>query len=331
MKRYTGGGRLQAPMRTLALALVVLLAAATAGCLSDEGSPTTAPEDGPQTDPGDGGSDDAPTDDADAGASRPSLAPGIAWRYRTTGTWHAADELTVAVARVGERGYLMAGGSPADLVEETLWNRTWNGWHTTDLNPKGEDAPVLFDWPLEDGKTWSTPAGTVTIEKATVETAAGTFEGYRMTLDGDVNRTWTYAPEVGYLVTYEQARGETTLLGLELEAVETRGNATWHRTPASARVEAAAATIAVDGNASTVLVSGGGDPGATASASPPVDSGQGPWATTVQDEPSWAYERREPAAGEWRISSTPPPEGQASAAIAAPTWLELTTRYGSTL
>jgi hypothetical protein len=99
---------------------------------------------------------------APPGGRPPSLSPGLAWTYALDGAAHAGDETTVVVARAGEDGYLFAGGSPDDLAEETLWNRTWTGSQTLELNPAGEEAPRLFDWPLADGDTWTTPEGTVT-------------------------------------------------------------------------------------------------------------------------------------------------------------------------
>lgn len=325
-------------MRAVRLLVVVALAGALAGCLGGDEAPDSPedPETGPQA-PGDGnggdgsgGSGEDPDGDGgedEASARRPSLSPGLAWRYNVTGHAAAVDETTVVVARAGQAGYLFAGSSPSDLHGEVTRNRSWLGWQTEGLNPKG-DGPRLFDFPLEDGKTWSSPEGTVTAERAEIEAPMGTFEGYRMTVDG-VNRTWTYAPDVGYLVTYEEGRDEVPMVRLGLESVGTRANATWYTSEATLRLDGPGDGTADVANASAIVLAGGGDPGATVAATAPTTSQQGPWVTQVREGSSWAYERRAPAEGTWRLSASAPPEGTVGAALAAVTWTELAPRYGS--
>lgn len=327
-------------MRAVRLLVVLVLAAALAGCLTGDedpdapegpGSSPEPPDDGSDGTGGSGDLDDEPPDpgEEEHGARRPSLSPGLAWQYNATGRAVASDEVNVVVARAGQAGYLFAGATPEDLHGEATRNRSWLGWQTEDLNPKGE-GPHLFDFPLEDGKTWSTPAGTVTAERETLDTDLGSFEGYRMTVDG-VDRTWTYAPAVGYLVSYEETRGDATMVKLELEAVDTRENATWYTPESAVHLQGANDGTADVENASTVLLAGGGDPGATVSVTPPATGMQGPWITQVRDAPSWAYEEREPVEGTWRVSASAPPEADVGAALVAVTWNELAPRYGSSV
>lgn len=323
-------------MRALALALL-LLAAPLAGCLSGEDASTDDGPSGPGSGPGDGdgaGDDGNGTGSQDEGprpAPLPSLGPGAAWTYESTGLWNVPEDLTIVVARASSKGYLFAGGAPIDLVEDVHWNRTWLGPQTLELNPRGGDEEIrLFDFPISDGKTWSSRDGTVTAEATTLETPLGTFEGYQMTLEGtDTNATWTYAPRVGYLVTYTAELGDQTVLDLALKSVQARENATWYTAHGRALALGgpSSGSIEVPSEANTVSIVAGGRDGGQVTVFPPATSQQAPWTFEAEGEERWIYDRRPPAEGTWRMTVNHGPSGYAGGGIAAVNWTTLDVGY----
>lgn len=315
-------------MRASFLALV-LLSAAMAGCLTgeradrDTGDSRDSDLFVPGEDDGDG--DPVDGDPNRSFASAPTLAEGLVWTYELSGASAHADELGVVVARANASGYLFAGRSPADLPGEVHADRPWLGAQSTDLNPTDHPARLL-DFPLVDGKTWSWGEADVTASRSEVPSLDGPASGFEMTVeDGGLTRTWTYAPEVGYLTSYREASDGTTLVELTLADFGTRSNATWYRSLGSHRVDGAGSpgSVAVGGDADALVLGLAGDRGSQATVSPPATSGMGPTLYQVRDATGASYDRHPPAEGDWQLSSTPPPNGSMQASLTSVAWTEI--------
>lgn len=337
MKAYQGRPGLSCPMRALWLAVVLLVAPLT-GCLTgaDDDPPGNPPEVPPDRD---GGSDDerpgeSPSTDDGQGRSAPtpSLGPGLAWTYEASGIYSAGGEQTVVVARAATDGYLFAGGRPGDLAGEIHFDRPWLGQQTLELNPTGEDTEQLFDFPISDGKTWPSLTGTVTATQTALDTPLGEFEGFQMTLEGtEMDRTWTYAPGIGYLVSYTATMDGTTYLDLSLTDVQRADNATWYAPMGQVQLEGApgqSGQLDVAGNASAVSIAAGASSGGQVTVLPPLTAQQEPFTFQTEGEQAWTYTQRAPAEGTWRVSTTQPPTSFAFASVAAVTWVELAPGYG---
>lgn len=313
----------------LLLLAVVLLAVGLTGCLTGE---TDAPQDPgggndsdlfiPEADDG-SGSGSGSGSNASSSAPVPALSAGLSWRYEVSGPAAHASNLTIVVARSNGSGYLFAGASPRDLAAEVHWDAPWFGRQSLELNPSGEDERRrLFDFPLIDGKGWSWGEGTVAAERTTLETPLGTLDGYRMTLHGtETNRTWTYAPRVGYLVSYTEGPTEAPTLRLTLAGLEARSNATWYRALAGYQVDGGGPPGSVQAdNATAIAVSLVGNRGSQATLMPPTTSGQGPTVYQIRDAEGWIYDRVPAVDGEWTLATTPPPEGAMRASMLAVQW-----------
>ncbi len=309
-------------MRALALALL-LLAAPLAGCLA--GSEPPPRDDGPAE-----RQDPPPQPEPDA-VRAPSLIPGLAWTYELDGAHAAADEIQVVVALAGADGYLFAGGDEESLVGEVAWNRTWLGWQDYHLNPKGGDEAPLFRFPLEDGDSWSFHDATATANKAPVQTPIGTVDGFEITTsEEDTQRSWTFAREIGYLVTYTEEQDGTVLLDLQMTGVDRLEEATWYQAHGQARAEGSTdAQAEIPEEATAVVLSAGGAPGSTATVLPPLGSSQPPWTILVEDEPQLSYEVRDGEPGTWRATASSFPDADGVASVNGVSWIPVEPRYGS--
>lgn len=313
-------------MRALILA-ALLLTASLAGCLG---------QDAPQGSPEDDGDDEVPTqpDEDDEGVSAASLAPGLAWTYNVDGAYAATDTITLVVALAGVDGYLFAANDPDHLTASIAQDHPWHGWQTQDLNPQDDPDAPLFDFPLHDGKTWAYRNATATAHATTLQTPFGPLDGFEITTDEEyLERTWTYAPSVGYLLSYTETKDDTLLVSLETGGLDTADTATWYDSHAEARLvePGESTTVTVPANATSVILAGGGEPGAQATILPPLASTQGPWVATAQDEPRMDHETRDAIQGEWTILTSAPPETSVHASLTAIETIEIEPRYGSNL
>lgn len=316
-------------MRAPVLA-ILLLSAALAGCLTGEQADDDDDGDSRDSDlfiPGE--DDEAELPDRDGSnrsfSSPPLLSEGLVWTYELGGTTAHAEELGVVVARRNASGYLFGGRGPADLSAEIHGDRPWLGGQSGDLNPTGDDR-VLFDFPLVDGKTWSWGDVEVTAKRGEVPGLDGSTTGFEMTFtSGELTRSWTYAPEVGYLTSYSESRGGTTTVELTITDIGLRSNATWYRSLASYRVSGGGppGSISVDEDADALVLGLTGAQGSQATVSPPLTSGMGPTSYHVQAAYGGAYDQHPPAGGDWQLTSTPPPTGSMEASLTSVAWTEI--------
>lgn len=316
-------------MRAPVLA-ILLLSAALAGCLTGEQADEDDDGDSRDSDlfiPGEDDEAELPGEDGSnrSFSSPPVLSEGLVWTYDLGGTTAHAEELGVVVARRNASGYLFGGTEPADLPAEIHGDRPWLGGQSSDLNPTGSDR-VLFDFPLVDGKTWSWADAEVTAERGEVPTIDGTTEGFEMTLaSGELERTWTYAPGIGYLTSYTESLAGTTTVELTITDIGLRSNATWYRSLASLRISGAGppGAISVGDEADALVLGLTGDRGSQATVSPPLTSGMGPTSYHVQAAYGGAFDRHPPASGDWRLTTTPPPTGSMEASLTSVAWTEI--------
>lgn len=311
-------------MRVLLLSLL-LLTAGVAGCMSDDEDPSGGAGDGSGAgdDGSDQGSGSGPGDQAprETGIPAPSLQPGRAWTYEATGVYDTGTTLTIVVAEATDEGYLFAGKDPADLVEEVAWDRPWQGPMDAELNPADGDGPRLFDFPLDDGKTWRSGDQTVTARIGQIPHPDGPRVGLIMSAaTGDGSRTWTYDPQVGYMTSYQSTQGNTTYLQLNLTEVTTSETWTWFEPHDQAFTDGSTpGTLEVSSDATGVVVSAGGWGGGQAQLVPPL-TGPSPATYQFTDEERWTYDVYEAAEGSWHLTAQSPPDGLGYIQATAVTW-----------
>lgn len=309
-------------MRAVVLVLLVLTGA-LAGCMDGEEDPYTAPDDGGGSDDRDGGSQgsDGTTSDRETGIPAPTLPVGRAWTYEATGVYDTGTTVTIVVAEATDDGYLLAGKTPADLMEDVLWDRPWQGEVDAELNPVGQGAPQLFDFPLDNGKTWEDRGTTVTARIGQIPHPDGQRIGLIMSASGESgNRTWTYDPQVGYMTSYKSTRGDTTYLQLNLTEVTTSETWTWYEAHEQAFSDGSApGMLEVSSQATGVVVSAGGWGGGQAQLVPPL-TGPSPATYQFTDAERWTYDLYEAAEGSWQLTAQSPPDGLGYITASSVTW-----------
>lgn len=276
------------------------------GCLGSVES-----EDPPGLPPGDESDVEEENDTNVSRVEAPDLEEGRAWTYEATGFYNTGEEVTIVVAEATENGYLFAGHEPRDLLEDVAWGRVWQGPMTSQLNPQAPDGSErlrLFDFPLQDGKTWPMGDGTVTATRTTVPTPDGEAEGFLLEREHEDGSTrWTYQEDLGYLTSYEAVTADTTFLSLDLVRVETLEAWTWYERLGD-RVDVGgnqpdAATASVPGQASALVVSASAENGSRAVAAPPPPAAP-PWMHHVEGQAEWTYEDLPSHAGSWTFSTS---------------------------
>lgn len=309
-------------MRALLLALV-LLAVPLAGCADQAPTEPEGPEppDGDPTEvPGERSGDGMATVQV-TGLPRPALEVGQAWTYQATGVYDTQATVTVVVAEASEQGYLLAGVGPEDLLEAIAWGRAWHGPVDAELNPQGDGQAVLFDFPLTDGKTWTSGERTVTVELTDVPHPDGPREGARMTVGSEQGTTtWTYEPTTQYLTSYTSTWGGTTYLELTLTGTSRSPSWTWYEDHGRASTADGPASLAVPDQAEAVIVSAGGWGGGQAQLLP-APTGPPPESYRFLGEEAWTYELLPAIAGDWTLAAETPPDGLGYITAAAVSWI----------
>jgi hypothetical protein len=325
----------------LAFTLALLLpAAGLAGCVDDVEEATHEDDEGDHVDTRaaraalangtlpaeDAASSDRVGDERQAPASvpAPDLEAGWSWTYATAGVYNTGDAFTIVVAEAGPDGYLFAGAGPEDVVEDVVWGRTWFGPMDRDLvlDPQRASGTfpeahiVLFDFPLEDGKTWDSGAATVTARATDVPGPNGlTLPGFKMTLGSD-GPTWTYAPSIGYLTSYR-----SNVLDIVIDEVGTSDSWTWYEP--GPRVSAwmlHADTMDVPAESDAVIASAGGQ-GAAAATVTPAPGGV-PWTFQTSDTYGYEYVILPANEGAWSASAVAGAGSTGGVDAVAVTWLQ---------
>lgn len=307
-------------MRELLLAVVVLLAGA-AGCLGTEDdekgqAPPLPPQDGDEEDRG--ADEDQGTDDELVGQA-PSLSQGTSFTYGVDGVYNH-EPFTIVVASNNSDGYLFAGETTEDLLEEIINDRPWQGTLDASLNPLDGDGQTywnFFDWPLEDGKTWtfSESGREVTAERAEVVTPDGPSEGFRMQGSlGEDLLEYTYAPEVGYITSLEWGLPDRTFLDVTLEAVGETTEAVWFEFGSGNWVcggptgSDPISTLEVPESVDAVVAGSGSVGEGEFIAQPPASpDGSEPYVEQHEAEEDWVYEELPPRSGTWEMTARSEP------------------------
>ncbi|HEX2022146.1 MAG TPA: hypothetical protein VHH36_05495, partial [Candidatus Thermoplasmatota archaeon] len=299
------------PVRPLLLALALALP----GCLDgDAAAPAPA----------------TPTAGCDAcGADatpQPAVTPppvGRSWTYETRGVYDTQSAFTLVLAKLGPDGGLVAGATEADIEETIAWERPWAGPTDAQGNP---ERAKLFDWPLEDGKTWQAWEGLqVTARAATVQTPSGPEDGFVVEGGKEDRRTaWEYAPSVGWLVSYRFERGGEAYIDARLVSMGTAASWVWYERGPFAAVESgdAPAVLEVAEGYDAVVATGGGTTGRSDLVAPDGSA----WSWQAGAGETWTARTLPATAGAWALAAVAPPtDGFSYMQAEAVRWVRGTT------
>jgi len=298
--------RRNSPMRPGLRLLLVSLAVLSAGCVGgsndDSQSDDESGEGSGGTREGAGGA----CSDADcvgvamsqSATEPPSLPVGRAWTYASEQTYTSRNEVTIVVAEVDANGYLLAGAAPEDLVYHALWGSQWMGRFDRSL-ARADSATPLFDFPLSDGKSWTHGRFTVTAHAAQVATPQGPQDGFHISGDVDDRHVeWTYAPEIGFVVSYLYQIGGQDFDRLTLTAMASRDTYTWFEMGDLVVVSDVAGPQHFDpAGYDAVIASAGGVKG-RAFLSPPPAGGDA-WQAEFGEQEDWRETVRPASPGTW--------------------------------
>lgn len=193
--------------------ILALASAQLAGCLGEDGSVDTAAK-GPErlsngaqiVDEVEQGlaqlSEAIANDPVNASAPVPLWRVGDAWGVSSSGAG-ANEEHTVVVTGVSGTSYALATTSESTAGYDAVYDISWlGGIRTSDLAGSQQGGPVkFFDFPLTDGKTWTTTWDglevTLTAKaNPAISTPMGTKPGFDITgMAGDeVHASYDYVP-----------------------------------------------------------------------------------------------------------------------------------------
>lgn len=140
-----------------------------------------------------------------------SLAPNEDFQGSEARTYRLIGH-PAAVFEGIDSGYVTGTDDKEKLLKDLFWgDNPFLGQISEDFNPADSAVvPEIFDWPLEDGKTWTTTAGTsgewtFTAERReTIETRVGNFPGYFIKGTNETNWrvfVW-YTPAMDWFSTF---------------------------------------------------------------------------------------------------------------------------------
>lgn len=301
------------------VAWLVGAALALAGCLG-AAPPAASPPPAVET-PAPHGSGGNASDETHA----PDLRVGTAWTYRASGEWETEPSFTVVVAKRSSRDYLFAAARAEDLPGQVAWGRPWFGWRDAELNALPSEHPQdvdrLFDFPLHDGKSWSTSAGTAVASAADVPTPRGPLPGFVIAVrSGDVHAEWSFVPAIGFLAHYRLAFGERIVSDVAIESVGEREDWHWYERKVGLDLEGTTTGVLhVPADADAVVGSVGGHGSAAVVIQPP--DGREPWVFRADAERVNVGFVLDAAPGPWSVSTAAASEGSAYARPVAVNWI----------
>lgn len=230
--------------RSLALTLAIaLLVPAAAGCLGgSDADGSTGPADA-----GDGGDDvtsQGPQEADDGnGTGPPDWQVGDWFEYERSGPWTVEGTSRLVVTEATDDGYVTGLTDRDQERIDIYWsNDPLLGSLDRDLNAdlaSEPDPPAVLDWPLTDGRTWTTegygigPGWTWSFNATrvdAVETPAGPRAGYRIVGESPMNMTveGAYVPSIGSLTSYRVTWEGSFVFGYELTGFgEAHGDGVW--------------------------------------------------------------------------------------------------------
>jgi hypothetical protein len=268
----------------------------------------------------------------------PTLAKGTTWTYRANGTWDLETGFSVVVASVAPGGYLFAATKKDDIGSIIVWDRPWFGQRDLDLNPillDGSPGRQYYEFPLEDGKSWSlSPNGlTVTAARAVIATPHGKEAGFIIKGANDDQRyEYDYAPSLGFFTRFVWQVGDEIRYNAVLTATSMSAEWVWfERTTESLYVywspdpdTMPKGTLTVPEGTDVVSVIGYGDVGARGEVVPPAEpqrawSFEGKGCCSQAD--SWIHEVLPATPGDWQFVVAGTHEAYAGLEAAAAKWI----------
>lgn len=182
----------------------------------------------------------------------PTPLPLARWFSWEMNGWMDSDWTTI-VADETPQAYLFEVDEPNVAVFESMWQWSTIGPHDKhELTERtDEDAFVYYEFPLHDGKTWSTVwtlsgedievTHQATYHEA-IDTGEGTFPGFEIEASTDDAGTWSYdyVPAIGWMthLSFERSDGVT-----EFELDLTGWGDGWEGTTYSADVDLLTSTF----------------------------------------------------------------------------------------
>ncbi len=201
------------------LVAILLLTLATAGCV-DTGKDLPSAQGETGNDPG--GLASTPTDDPASEPTprypAPRWSPGLWWTYELSGP-DGTSNVTFAVAHSNATHHHVATTDARQAAYEAIFDLPYLGTvRAQDLAGVQEDhVTELFQWPLEDGRSWTTRWGraNVTVEatQRIVDTPVGPRTGFTLTAtegDGTVHARYAYAPAAAWFTHLELPQRNVT-------------------------------------------------------------------------------------------------------------------------
>lgn len=314
-------------MRALALVLALLLP----GCLGgDADAPATPSAPTPTA----AASVRSVPDGASTAAEVAALPVGRAWTYEGVEFYNPETEWTVVVARADEDGYLLAGGSEAEIVYAALWGGRWYG--EVDRHLMRSATVRELDLPLHDGKTWEMHEGyALTARAAEIATPLGTMPGFIVEGKGEGEASFRgeYVPEIGNFVRLKEV-WTSGRIGQDVRMTRVADGAKWVWHELGARVETGTpqspVQLDVPAGFDQVIVSAGGRDGSRAFVQGP---GGAQWTNEFTAEETWVHAMLPATEGKWAatvagrvfVADAPdlpadPPVGWAYVVIAPVKW-----------
>lgn len=188
--------------RTLLLGLLVA-AVALAGCIgggaTDDGDAAPAETGGTGTGAGTGGSGSGGAGAYDLDNLEPQPIPNFFWfEYAISGPWTVTGSLEEVenyriIFHTSSSGYFTATDNKEVLIQDLFWDiDPFLGGLDEGLNPLGDVYPKLYDWPLTDGKTWTSTGwdaewSHVAHQRDAISTPMGTWPGYHIVATATVD------------------------------------------------------------------------------------------------------------------------------------------------
>lgn len=208
-------------VKEVLFAVLLLTLVPLAGCVgggSGSGGPTDAAPSNAS-----GRADGSPDGDAGGGvpadgAQAPEWSMLDWFKFKAEGRWTTNSTYTAIVHAKTDDGYVVATDTREQAVYEKFWNDPFLGEMTRDLDPVDDRLPEqVFNWPLQDGKTWTTQnasGGTweMSVDRRQVQTHAGEMTGFR--IKGRSADNWTvfvtYTPQMDWFSNWmlHNATGE---------------------------------------------------------------------------------------------------------------------------
>ncbi len=288
-----------------AAVISIIVALTVTGCVED-GAPSQAARD---TAASATAQAEEPPTTAPIGLAAPVLPLGRSWTYAADEFYYGERTITVVVAKVTPTGYLLAASAREQLPPEIAWgDQFWFGERDLDLNrveTADRSAWIGFDFPLVDGKTWSSGRWNVTARATQVETPDGVVAGFRMTRDTDRGTVfWEYAPAVAYLTRYYAEFDGVVFTDLKLKQVGRSTEWAWYeRGPraSAADTPGEAAVLDVPPGYDAVILSAGAARGGRVSVVLPPTSGAAPWSFTTDASETWEHAILPAHEGKWGL------------------------------